>query len=424
MTLLPLIKREVKAFLKNPAFIVTIVVIFAFYLALGGIMRFSVEEAQREVFKGSIGLVLGEDTELTRVLVILLNETMGGRVKVYASLREAVKDTGVGIFIPEGFSVNATSRESVLVLNGMVSVESYSSILVQTKVALFAQISSLIERLMPVALSIAYGGEPPHIRFSVNVQGSALFYDKEVRTDLLMAISSVLTTLPILITIVVGSNAGYASQLVAFEKVEKAFEMLLSQPIRRSSIVIAKIVGASLATLLFSAVYIAGLIGMFSFTLPQGIEVGNVSPLEMISEMSRSLGFDLVPAFLTSIAIALVLGLISSGSLGIIMGSLSPDERTASLLTMPIMFLYFGIGFMFMFLGVQLNAVVAILSGIAVVPMPVVYMVSLIIGQPIYALISTLSSILICVLQIAMSVIIFNRDIVILGVKLRWRQKE
>ncbi|MEM2025000.1 MAG: ABC transporter permease [Desulfurococcaceae archaeon] len=423
MTLLPLIKREVKAFLKNPAFIVTIVVIFAFYVALGGIMRFSVEEAQREVFKGSIGIVLGEDTELTRVLVILLNRTMGGRVKVYASLREAVKDTGVGISIPEGFSANATSRENVLVLNGMVSVETYSSILVQTKVALFAQISSLIEKLMPVALSIAYGGEPPQIRFSVNIQSSALFYDKEVRTDLLMAISSVLTTLPILITIVVGSNAGYASQLVAFEKVEKAFEMLLSQPIRRSSIVIAKIVGASLATLLFSAVYIAGLIGMFSFTLPQGIEVGNVSLLEMISEMSRTLGLDLVPAFLTSIAIALVLGLISSGSLGIIMGSLSPDERTASLLTMPIMFLYFGIGFMFMFLGVQLNAVVAILSGIAVVPLPVVYMVSLIIGQPIYALISTLSSILMCVLQITMSVIIFNRDIVILGVKLRWRPK-
>lgn len=424
MILSSLVKREIKAFLKSPAFIITLVLIFVFYFSLGNIMKVSVEEVKKGVAEREIGVVLGEDTELTRVLVGLLRETMSGQIRLYASIQDAVKSAGTCLYIPEGFSSNATSGESILVLNGVVNVESLSSVLIQAKMSTLAQISNLMEKLVPIAVSIVYGSEPHPTRFSVTMRSSTLFYGREIRGDLLVSLSSVLTMLPLLITIVVGLNAGYASQLVALEKAEKAFEMLLSQPIKRSSIVIAKIIGASLATMLFAAVYVAGLVVMSSYALLQGFGDSSTSLFEVLSEMSRAFGVDLSSAFLISICMALVLGLISSGSIGIILGSISPDERVASLLAMPIMFLYFGIAFMFTYLSIELNAYIALLSGVVVVPLPIIYVMSLVIGQPIYALISIASCISMCALQIAVATLIFNRDIVILGIRLRIKRRD
>ncbi|MEM0250427.1 MAG: ABC transporter permease, partial [Desulfurococcaceae archaeon] len=134
MVLAQLVKREIKAFLKNPAFIGTLILLVVFYAALGGMMRRGIEEAQKAVVETSIGVVLEEDTPLTRELINALNVTLQGRVSLHGSLREAAEKAGIGIQIPMGFTANATGSGKIS-LNSIVKVDSFSTTIIQAKTA-------------------------------------------------------------------------------------------------------------------------------------------------------------------------------------------------------------------------------------------------------------------------------------------------
>jgi ABC-type Na+ efflux pump, permease component len=241
---------------------------------------------------------------------------------------------------------------------------------------------------------------------------------------LLIGFLTLTTMLPLLVGILVGTNAGYAAQLVAYEKLEKAFEMLLAQPIKRSSIVVAKIIGASIATIIYSVVFLASIFLLALGSMPGELpSIDNSMITSSIAELSDQLGIDVAFHFIVSMAIALILGLLESGSLGIILGSLSSDERTAGLLITPVMFLYIGTAFVFTFMGFQVNVATSVLAGLIVLPLPIVYMLSLISGETTYILIALTSTVLTCMLFTSIAVFLFNRDIVVLGLRIRLRKE-
>lgn len=423
MVLTQLVKREIKAFLKNPAFIIMLVIIFVFYAAIGGIMRTSIEEAGRAVLETNIGVVLEEQTPLTTELVKSLNVTLNGRVKLYTSMREAVEETGIGILIPRGFTSNVTSDQPVVLINGMVKVDTISITRIQVKAGILTHLSTIIEEIIPFIVSSLYNQTLPS-KPTVNIGGRALFNNKELNMDLLMGFLTFVTLMPVFVAILIGSNAGYAAQLVAFEKVEKAFEMLLAQPIKRSYIVIAKLIGASIATILFSIVYISGLLFLAFGSVPS--DIGSAQPIlaNVVKEISDQLGIDISFHIILSIGISLIIGLLVSGSLGIILGSLAPDERTAGILITPITLIYFGVAFLFTFIGVQLDIASSLISGVTVISLPVIYTLSMISGETTYLVISLMVSLLTCATLIAMAVFLFNREIIILGLRIRFRRRE
>jgi len=423
MVLTQLVKREIKAFLKNPGFIISLVILFAFYAAMGGIMRRSAEETQRIILQSNIGLVVEDNTAFVQELVKTINETLGGRVKIYSNIREAVEDTGVGLLIPRGFTTNITNNLTTLYLSSMVKIDSPSTTIVQAKTSILSQLASLIEHILPYVVSKTLGYEISG-EYMVSIHGSALFYGREVDSALLMGFLTFITMLPLLVGILIGTNAGYAAQLVAYEKLEKAFEMLLAQPIKRSSIVIAKIIGASVATIIYSAVILASIFILALGSIPGEVQsIDNSVITSSITELSRQLGLDVAFHFIVSIAIALILGLLETGSLGIILGSMASDERTAGLLIAPVMFLYLGLAFAFTFIGFQVNIATSVLAGFIVLPLPMVYMLSLISGETIYIVVSLASSIAVCILLTSIAVFLFNRDIVVLGLRIRLRRE-
>ncbi|MGB9816652.1 MAG: ABC transporter permease [Desulfurococcaceae archaeon] len=423
MVLTQLVKREIKAFLKNPGFIISLVILFAFYAAMGGIMRRSAEETQRIILQSNIGFVVEDNTAFVQELVKTINETLGGRVKIYSNIREAVEDTGVGLLIPRGFTTNITNNLTTLYLSSMVKIDSPSTTIVQAKTSILSQLASLIEHILPYVVSKTLGYEISG-EYMVSIHGSALFYGREVDSALLMGFLTFITMLPLLVGILIGTNAGYAAQLVAYEKLEKAFEMLLAQPIKRSSIVIAKIIGASVATIIYSAVILASIFILALGSIPGEVQsIDNSVITSSITELSRQLGLDVAFHFIVSIAIALILGLLETGSLGIILGSMASDERTAGLLITPVMFLYLGLAFAFTFIGFQVNIATSVLAGFIVLPLPMVYMLSLISGETIYIVVSLASSIAVCILLTSIAVFLFNRDIVVLGLRIRLRRE-
>lgn len=420
MVLGVLVKREVKAFMKNPAFIFSLVLIVVMYSVVFGIMRAGVEQAVTEAGRISIGVVVANRTRLVDELLYLLNGTTGGRIKLYNSLGEAVEELGVGVVIPS--NIEELVESGRVELRGSVKVYSVSLMSAQSRLLVLDTVRALIEQLLPVAYSRVYNVTlPPSTR--VLVTSSVVYYEREFSSQGFVFISNIISALPMLIGIIIGTNAGYATQLVAFEKAEKAFEMLLSQPIKRSRVVLAKIIGASVASIIFAAAYFAGLlIPLVLLPPPQGSgnHLADV-PAPVGAEVS---GIDLVTGVVVPTVLSLVLGLFSSGSLGILLGSLVSDERTAGVLISPVVLIYMGLGFAIMFLGFELNYALSVISGVLVVALPSLYATSLLADKPIYALVGVGSAVLTCLVLVALTVVVFNRDIVVLGVRIKLKKSE
>ncbi|MFN3268618.1 MAG: ABC transporter permease, partial [Zestosphaera sp.] len=335
MTIAQLVKREVKAFIKNPGFIIGLILMVSFYSVLGNITGRAVESAAKEVTEANIGLVLEENTRLVEELVKLLNTTTGGRIRVYGSLDEAILEAGVGVAIPAGFTENATSPNKSVVLRGGVRVTTFSLTGAQARTSLLVAVSSTIERLLPLAISATYNVSLQPQK-PVLVSSNILFYDKKISQEEFFSITAFISLTPLLVSLILGINATYAAQLVAVEKVEKAFEMLLAQPIRRRNIVLAKILGASIASILFGAVYLIGILTMF---IGGGLNITTTVGTEQVPPITVIIGF-LGPEVLGVIALSLVIGLIFSGAIGVIIGSMVSDERIAGGLVAPVMFIF------------------------------------------------------------------------------------
>lgn len=423
MVFIKLVKREIKAFLKNPAFIISIVLLLVMFVFIGSVTRTSIEQTQKLVLTSEVGVVLEEETEFTKTLILYLNQSFNGRIKQCSSLVEAVEKYGIGISIPRGFTENSTTGQPIVFLDAMFKVDSFSQRSIQAKAALVDGVVKAFESLIPIVTAQLYGVEQP-LQIKVATRyNRVLFYGREVSQQILFGLFVLGSFIPFILGLVMGLNAGYASQLVAYEKVEKAFEMLLAQPIKRSRIVAAKIIGASVANIIFGLVYFGGIFGMIYSSMPiqqeQGVEIGSV-----FEDMSRELGFDVGLHLAVSFIIPLLLGLFQSGAMGIILGSLSQDERTASVLSKPITLVYIAIAMITMYIGLEVNIYTSILAGFVPLILPAIYLVSLITGSIINLLIPVALNVLITVLLVIVAIVIFNRDIVILGVKIKIGRRE
>lgn len=418
MTISQLIKREVKAFIKNPGFIIGIILIISFYGVLGNVTGRAIESAAKEVMELNVGLVLDEDTKLVRELIRFLNITMEGRVRVYSSLDEAVSEAGVGVVIPAGFTKNATSPDKPVILRGGVRVTTFSLTGAQARTGLLTTVSSTIERLLPLAISATYNVSLQPQK-PVLVSGSISFYDRKMSQEEFLSITAFISLIPLFISLVLGINATYASQLMAVEKVEKAFEMLLAQPIRRRDIVLAKILGASVASILFGAVYLISMLSMFDGRVSGTTTSTGVEQVSLIDALVDLLG----PEILGVIGLTLVIGLIFSGAIGVIIGSVVSDERIAGGLVTPVMFVFIGIGFLTMFMGLPPNPATAVLVGLTIASLPYMYAVSLLSGEATLIMYSMVAALGMCSLLIYVASMIFDRDIVVLGLRMSLGRK-
>lgn len=417
MVLSVLVKREIKALFKNPAFILSMILLVVFYAALGNITGSATQSAARAVSEMSVCVVVEDRSRLVEELLRLLNETTGGRVYTCDSLADAVEKRGLGIVIPSGFTENATSPSKQLFLEGAVRLDSLSPIDSQARVSLLSTLTGLIERLLPLAVSSIYNITiQPEKNIMIN--GSVFVYGREISITTFMTVAPFASFLPMLIGIVLGTNAMYASQFIAMEKTEKAFEMLLAQPVRRRDIVIAKIIGASVTSIVFSVVYLVSILIMISSTTPtpqtSPATTQETSYTTSLDLMIRFFGY----GFLGVLGLTLVIGLIVSGALGVVLGSIVSDERIAGSITTPVIFVFMGVGFFIAFIGMPLNMLSSILAGLLVLPLPYVYVLSVLTENPALILYSITTSIITCALLIYVAVKIFDRDIIVVGLRI------
>jgi ABC-2 type transport system permease protein len=423
LTLKPLVVREVKAFIKNPAFILSIVLIIAFYGLMGKMVSTGIQTAVEQTMGIHIGVVLRDSSNFTMSVLSLVNQTIGGRLKIVDSVDSGLSSYDVVLVIPQNFSTRALEPGMSIQLEAYVKIDSISPVVSSAKAGLASTIGDLIRKSVSFIIAVERNIDPSFIDKPVLVNSTIQVYGKSMSIEEYSAFTSFMSFMPLMIAIIMGINAMYASQFTAIEKVEKAFEMLLAQPIPRRNIVLAKIIGSIISSLIMGGAYFAGmllvLMGVTSTPPPaQGVQSVGFNPGELIY---GKIGFNSLLIFVGSI----VLGLMYSGALGVILGSVVSDERIAGAFTAPILFIFMGIAYALIFVGLPINTVTGVIAGFTIAPLPAVVVVSSMTSKLEVLAVSISLALLSTVMIIILAVHIFNRDIVILGVRLgRFKHRE
>ena len=258
MAIKQLVVREVKAALKNPAFILSLVLLFVFYVGIGGVTRAGISHAIQEAMSMKIALVLEEETEFVRELIKTLNVSSGGGVKLYPSVSEALSKNQYVIVFPKGFTYNATSPNASITLKAFIRVEDLSQTSLQVRVGAVQSVSSILSKLIPKAIATLRNISLPPEKY-VNVESYVTAFGKTMTISQFNSVIGFSTAMTFIIAFVMGMTTSTAASNTAMEKAEKAFEMLLSQPIPRRNIVLAKIIGAVALATLTGAVYLVAM---------------------------------------------------------------------------------------------------------------------------------------------------------------------
>ena len=415
MPLGQLVIREVKAMIRNPAFIASLMFIFLFYGFIGGVTRAGISQAVQETTRLDVGVVAEENNQFVELLINGLNTSLGGGIKVYPSIDLALNKSSYVIVLPRGFTDNATVGRPAMIW-GYAKINDFSQISIQAKAGILQTIASILSKTITQTISILNNISIPQER-PVIINQNIVVFGKVMSAQQINSYIQVVTALIFILSFMMGLTTSSATSITAIEKVEKAFEMLLSQPIPRRDIVIAKIIGSVIMAFVTGFIYF---LAMF-FMIVQISQPVASEPNLVATSFNLTI---FTPDFIVFVIISLIIGLIYSGAIGVLIGSISSDERTASILAMPITFLYFGFGVAALFISMPLNIITSILYGVLVAPTIYVLAIAKLSNAIQLVIISLASSIITCIIIIAIATRIFNSDIVITGIRLSLIQRK
>jgi ABC-2 type transport system permease protein len=387
-------------------------------------MSTGIQTAVEQTLNMQIGVVLYDSSDFAVRVLSVANKTSGGRLQLVPSLEAGLSIYDIVVVIPSDFTIRVMELDKPINIESYIKINTISPVVSGAKTNIITVISDLIRKSISYVIAIERNIDPSLINKHVLMNTTLQVYGKIMKLEEYSTISFLMGFVPMMIAIIMGINATYASQFTATEKVEKAFEMLLAQPIPRRNIVFAKIIGSIIASLLMGIAYFTGMfLILLSATTSTPNTIGNTTGLSvnLIEIVSGKIGFN---ALLVSIA-TIILGLIYSGALGIIIGSIVSDERIAGALTAPIIFTFIGIGYALIFIGLPVNIITGVIAGITIAPLPVIALVSTMIGDFTVLTTSLLFAVLSTIVVMGIAIHIYNRDIVVLGLRIsRFKLKE
>ena len=139
--------------------------------------------------------------------------------------------------------------------------------------------------------------------------------------------------IPIILFMVVVFASQMIATAIANEKENKTLETLLTTPVSRHAIVVAKMTAAGLIALLSSGVY---MIGFKSYI--NGV-VGSENASSQVGEIMNQLGLTFTPQNYFLLGLSLFIGILVALAISLILGSFAEDVKSVAGLTTPVMVL-------------------------------------------------------------------------------------
>ncbi len=256
-----------------------------------------------------------------------------------AAVRAAKKsDTYLLLVIPQGFG-ESVARFEPKEISTYTFLRSFSIGGIRKSEVLKAVISATNGYLSDSVLMKKVPDVPPDaLKSPIRTKDYVLVNDKMAEGSA-AAISGFVYSQGVFLPIILMMVIMYSSQMVisaiAMEKQNKTLETLLTVPIRRTSIVAAKMLAAGIVGLLSAVIY---MVGMRSY---MGGMMGDIRASAPVTAVIKQLGLTLTGNGYLLLGISLFFALLCGLAMATILGVLAEDFRSAQSLMLPIMLMIF-----------------------------------------------------------------------------------
>lgn len=349
MKFISLLKKELRELL-TAQLVVVLVVTAGMMFMIGQILSNVVQDAAKE--SGSLHICDQDDTDLTRSLIQQL-KVLGyevDTVEITGEDRAATMsrlELSSLIILPEGFTdgllhgTDPAQVETVSVLKNASMVSSARDPLaggLQSIRTILTQV--LMEQSGMTQEQAAKAMQPFGTKEITVVRDKSA----QINSSTLVGFLSMQN---MLIPIVVFMLVMYTSQMIigaiSTEKIDKTLETLLSAPVSRLSVILAKMLAAAIVALLNAVVYMLGFTGYLSSMLSQSIgdaSLGEVvGQAQTMDDVMAQLGVNMTAGSYLLVGLQMFLTILVTLSVSIILGALVNDAKSAQSVLMPIMVL-------------------------------------------------------------------------------------
>ncbi len=345
MKFLTLLKKELRELLSLTT-IVTVLGSLILLVALGNVMDSAMEEIVDSgaditicnkdggVFSDAVIKSL-EEADYNVKLVDLKDDDYAGQFKEF--------DISSVVIIPETFSsdienvlagelneegkitpVNVEYVSKMTSLSALSNVDSGSQMALS---AIEAAVKSVVYANKNMSIAEIELIEAPVSLTETTVVGSK----QEQVSSMLLSSYGMMTgmVIPIVIYVLIIYSSQMIMSAVSTEKIDKTLETLLTAPVSRLSVLMAKMCAATIVSALFAVAFMVG------FDSMMGGMAGSVAG-EVDSSVLETLGLNLSVTGYLLLGLQMFLSLLITLAISLILGALAKDAKQAQTLMMPI----------------------------------------------------------------------------------------
>ncbi|MBM3296657.1 MAG: ABC transporter permease [Candidatus Aminicenantes bacterium] len=251
---------------------------------------------------------------------------------------EAVRRSAVNflLVIPPGFG-QAVSRFETREVETYTFMRSFSMSATRNAAVFRSVVAALNKYMSDAYLKQRIAEIPPeNLKNPIKSRDFVIIKDRQAQGsagDIAGFVFGQSIFVPIILMMIIIYSSQMVISAIAMEKQNKTLETLLTVPIRRSSIVTAKMLASGLVGLLSAAIYMAG----FRFYM-RGF-TGDMQAGAEVSQVIEKLGLVLDAQGYIILGVSLFFAILCALALAIILGVMAEDFRSAQSLIMPVVFL-------------------------------------------------------------------------------------
>lgn len=351
--LLVLIKKEVREMITMQM-IVTMAVMIGLFVFIGNVVG---EETKKSDTSRDIAVLDLDRTESSRAAIGFLEKNgfnlteLSEKNKEQAVRSAREKNIAAVLIVPEGFG-QGISAQKPQTLETYTAINNFTVAGIQKNAVLDSAASGLSgffsDRIIEKNI---HGSDPETIKnpigrndWVITSAGKA-----NVNPSLLIAfIQSQTILIPIVLFFVIIFAASMIAAAVATEKENKTLETLLTMPVDRRLIVLAKMVGAGIVALLSAAVYLFGIRYYVN-----GISGNALDGMANMGSAMDQLGLTFAPLDYLFLGTTMFLGIMCGLAIAMVIGSFSQSAKSAQGMITPLILLVMIPYFLTMFIDIN-----------------------------------------------------------------------
>lgn len=343
-----LLKKEIKELLTLQVIAPMIFTVVLFFF-IGNLMSSEQEKAQRP--QEVLVLNQSSNNETTDLFLAVLKESNVNPTDFEGNEEEALKEAKKTnklalLIIPTEFgqSLDQNKIEIYTIIRNfsMMSGTGYGILMSAVNVA-----DQAVGNMTLAKMGIQ---DPTAIKNPIQVNGHIVVGDNQadINPEVIMGFVTQQTMfIPIILFIVIVFASQMIATAIANEKENKTLETLLTTPVNRKAIVIAKMMAAGIVSLLATGLYIFGFRSYMDGLMNQGELDAKTA------EVMSHLGLTFTPESYLFLGLSLFIGILVALSISLILGAFAEDVKSVAALTSPIMILVSIPYFLTLFLDIN-----------------------------------------------------------------------